>query len=887
MFVESKAVMLLIDSDNGAIIQASEGACQFYGYTSSELTTMSISDINVLNEAEINKELKYANKNYFRYQHKLASGEIREVEVYTNPILVEDKTLLFSIIHDITEQNKIERDLHTQARILNQIHESVVSTDLNGNIISWNKGAERQFGYSKEEVIGKPISIVYPPESHEFLKSNVIAPLQSKGNHEVEVTARRKSGEDFFAYLSLSMLYDEQGNPSGMFGYTIDISERKLTEETLQKNEAFLRTLIEILPDLVWVKDPEGVYLTCNHRFESFFGAKESEIVGKTDFDFVDKALANFSREKDKIAMANGGLNINEETVTFADDGHTEQLETIKTPMLDANGKIIGILGIARNITEHKELEAALQEGFDIYQAAINTSILGFWVIDLKGQFLETNDGYLRQSGYSREEFLKMSIPDLEASMTPEQVQDKIKQVMETGLGRFRTRHRRKDGSTWPVGVVTSFSEIRGGRFFVFLEDLTEQDKIDENLSHYRNHLEELVEVRTADLENASIEAEKANNAKSEFLSSMSHELRTPLNAIIGFSQLMEFTDDLSDENKENVKEILDAGYHLLKLVNEVLDLAKIESGTISLSIEPTELSLVVEECLALLKTLAEKRNIGITTSGLSGAIVQADRTRLKQALLNLISNAIKYNNENGSVHISAQIIDGQQWQIIIADTGQGIAPQSLNELFQPFKRLAAESSAIEGTGIGLTLTQKIIEMMGGRINVESKLGVGSTFSIYMPVGSLAEPPGNSIESENFSESKKLLESIPDKKHTILYIEDNPANLRLVTQILKLRKDTELISAYTPSLGLELALEHKPDLILLDINLPGMDGYQVLELIKGMDKLKNTKVVALTANAMMQDIERGRAAGFLEYLTKPLNIVEFNKVLDRLLSSRN
>jgi hypothetical protein len=260
---------------------------------------------------------------------------------------------------------------------------------------------------------------------------------------------------------------------------------------------------------------------------------------------------------------------------------------------------------------------------------------------------------------------------------------------------------------------------------------------------------------------------------------------------------------------------------------------------------------------------------------------VRADRTRLRQVLLNLLSNAIKYNREGGSVRLEVRPKGTDRLRIQVTDTGPGIAATRLTELFQPFNRLDAENSGIEGTGIGLTITRRIVEMMGGTVDVESEVGVGSTFWIELPLESAPEPGLERAAVGSATPARRMKAA----QHTVLYIEDNPSNLRLVAQILGHRQHIHLLTAHTPELGIELALARRPELILLDINMPGMDGYQVLSVLKSKASLKNTPVVAITANAMPKDIERGMAAGFCEYLTKPLDVVTFHKVVDTYLAT--
>jgi len=375
-----------------------------------------------------------------------------------------------------------------------------------------------------------------------------------------------------------------------------------------------------------------------------------------------------------------------------------------------------------------------------------------------------------------------------------------------------------------------------------------------------------------------------ANKTKSKFLSSMSHELRTPLNAVLGFAQILKYDDMLDDEQQDSVQEILQAGALLLELINEILDLAKIESGKINLSLEPVELTPLVDECFKLINPMAKKHGISISYNDINDHFIRADRIRLKQVLLNLLSNAIKYNREQGTVVLDASPFTGKnnknKIQITITDTGKGIAKEDLNELFQPFNRLNAESSGIEGTGIGLSITRNLVEIMGGRINVDSELNIGSRFCVEFPVEKYSGYEQEHDTDEDVIKNPPIAKVL---QHTILYIEDNPANLKLVSRILAGQADINLITAHEANLGLKLASTHRPELILLDINMPIMDGYQVLSVLKLDEQLKGIPVIAVTANAMPKDIERGKAAGFSDYLTKPINIEKFISMLNYYL----
>jgi ribose transport system substrate-binding protein len=385
-------------------------------------------------------------------------------------------------------------------------------------------------------------------------------------------------------------------------------------------------------------------------------------------------------------------------------------------------------------------------------------------------------------------------------------------------------------------------------------------------------------------IENALIqakeEAEKANMAKSDFLSKMSHELRTPLNGILGFAQLLEIEETLNEEQRDFVEEILNGGRHLLSLINDILDISRIETGQLKVTMEEVDLLAIINECINIVQPLAKKKNIGIHNQldRWQNHIVLADPKRLKQILLNLLENAIKYNRESGKVMIFSYL-KGHEAVIHIVDTGVGISVDEYQKVFVPFYRI--EGTQEEGAGIGLSLVKQLVHQMGGNISVTSQKGIGSDFSFSLSL------PHDLKAVVRWGEEVVLTEEKIRKAddYRLLYIEDNESNLNLVRNIMKSQPSYTLLSARTGKEGLEMAANEKVDLILLDLNLPDIHGYEVFDHLKRGEKTKDIPIIAISANAIPQDIQQTLDKGFDNYVTKPFNVKEFLTIIRETLNS--
>lgn len=375
-------------------------------------------------------------------------------------------------------------------------------------------------------------------------------------------------------------------------------------------------------------------------------------------------------------------------------------------------------------------------------------------------------------------------------------------------------------------------------------------------------------------------QAEQASHAKSEFLSRMSHELRTPLHAIISFSDLILYEKNLEPRLKKHIQHIYNAGGHLLTLVDDVLDLARIERGELSVTVKPTRLKYVLEECYSLIKQIAQDADVSLSFDTDVDYIVNADHTSLKQALLNILSNAVKYNRTHGDITVSYHIFDGDRLCINIADTGRGLSSTQQQRLFKSFDRLGAEFSGVKGTGIGLAITRDLIKMMGGRVGVESKEGEGSRFWIELELSD--EQPDEIVSS-----TVQRTDYHSERSISIVYVEDDPINAHLLTAIIDKMTSHELAIANTGTDGLRLVREIRPDLIILDIGLPDMDGYELLDQIRQDPACKEIPAIAVTANAMLDDVRRGENAGFDEYMVKPVRASELLKTIERIIEEND
>ena len=501
--------------------------------------------------------------------------------------------------------------------------------------------------------------------------------------------------------------------------------------------------------------------------------------------------------------------------------------------------------------------------------------------MDMQGRFLFHNKAARKMLGLTKDtDMSMMKIHDVLAAWGAELVLEVgIPATINMGVWRCENAIINRQGHETPVSQINRLHCDAFGKpqfMSTTMRDISEPKQIEQSQAH-----------NITQLEFGKALAEKANLAKSDFISSMSHELRTPLNAILGFSQLLEMGIPASmPAEVASVQQISKAGWYLLELINEILDLAVVESGKLAMTPEAHLLSDLMLECQAMFDPLGLKRDIHINFLPVAkDLIVRADRIRLKQILNNLISNAIKYNREHGTVEVVCSSTPEDHIRISVKDSGVGLTPDKLAHLFQPFNRLGQESGTVEGTGIGLVVTKRLIDLMGGTIGVESAVGMGSEFWIELIRDSMPDiSPASAITQES-SDHYRNHDNIP--LFTLLYVEDNPANLLLVEQIMLAHPHIHMLSARNGNHGIEMARTHHPDIILMDINLPDINGTEAMQILRNDPITRNIPIVALSANAMLHDIKKGQVAGFFDYITKPIKIDKFMEVVNRAVQFAN
>ncbi|MBK9573683.1 MAG: PAS domain S-box protein [Rhodoferax sp.] len=773
---------------------------------------------------------------------------------------------------------------------LNSIGDAVIATDAQARVTLLNPLAEKLTGWTQAEAAGRPVDDIFciiNKETRQPAAIPVIATLehgtiQGLANHTVLIA---RDGSECDIADSCAPIRDRDAQVIGAVLVFRDVTGEYAAQQAIRDSAALIQTILNTVVDgIITVHAHGGIIETVNPAAERMFGYAATELVGQA-FSLLIPELERGQREGD-VSLAHYGANAEAQAAGQGREVQGQRKDGSLFPMeMAVSEMLLGgqryFTGILRDITTRKhvdderdKLDQRLRDQQFYTRSLIESNVDALMATDPAGVITDANKQMEALTGCTRDELI--GAPFKNFFTDPQRAEAGIKRVLnEKKVSNYELTVQARDGHQTVVSYNATTIYDRDRRLqgvFAAARDVTERDLLDQALQE-----------TNVKLDSARQTAEKANLAKSDFLSSMSHELRSPLNAILGFAQLMESsTPEPSPVQRGSIDQILRAGWYLLELINEILDLALIESGKLSLSLEPMSLPEVLLDAQAMIAPQAKKGGIRINFPDFDGpCFVEADRTRLKQVLINLLSNAIKYNREGGTVEVICHVASPERVRISVHDHGDGLSPEKLTQLFQPFNRLGQEAGTEEGTGIGLVVSKRLVDLMGGEIGAFSRVGVGSEFWFEL---NLVEAPGLVGAVDLPSARVAGQTGGTAALRTLLYVEDNRANKELMEQLIGRRPDLRLLAASDGLQGIALARSEQPDAILMDINLPGISGLQALKLLREDPRTARIPVMALSANAMPHDIEKGLAAGFFHYLTKPIKVVEFMAALDATLA---
>jgi len=812
---------------------------------------------------------------------------------------------------EVKRQKALLKTGALQSAIFNSANFSSIATDAQGVIQIFNVGAERMLGYSAAEVMNKitpadisdPLELVARARTLSQELETPIAPgfealvfKASRGIEDIyELTYIRKDGSRFPAVVSVTALRDAQSTIIGYLLIGTDNTARKRAEEALIQAGALQNAIFNSANFSSIATDAQGVIQIFNVGAERMLGYSAAEVMNKiTPADISDPLevvarARTLSQELETpiapgfealVFKASRGIEDIYELTYIRKDGSRFPAVVSVTALRNDQDIIIGYLLIGTDNTVRKQIEEdqkllgqRLRDHQFYTRSLFEANIDALMTTDPAGIITDVNKEMEALTGCTRDELI--GAPSKNYFTDPDKAETSIKLVLrEKQVTNYELTARARDGRETVVSYNATTFYDRNRKLqgvFAAARDVTERKRLDQALQE-----------KNFELECARSVAEKANLAKSEFLSSMSHELRSPLNAILGFAQLMESdTPPPTPSQTQSIAQILQAGWHLLKLIDEILDLAKVESGRVPLSPEPISLAEVMFECQGMFESQAQERGTQMNFPRFDiPYFVRADRTRVKQVLINLLSNAIKYSAKQGRVEVKCGESKPGRTRVSISDTGAGLSPEQMGQLFQAFNRLGQEAGGVEGTGIGLVVAKRLIELMGGTIGVESTVGVGSVFWFELP--SMVEPH-LLMETDIAAAIAQAHIYREGRLYSLLYVEDNPANLKLVEKIIERQPDLRLLTAINGLSGIEIARTSLPDAILMDINLPDINGFDALKILHSDPATTHIPVVAISANAMPRDIKKGLKAGFFLYITKPIKVKEFMNTLDTVL----
>jgi PAS domain S-box-containing protein len=849
---------------------------EIIGKTDYDLFDKEIADFFRFNDNEmLSKNQSRHNEEWITYP----DGRKLLIDTLKTPYFASDGSLigLLGISRDITKRKVAEEELRQSSQkfeaIISASPDGIGMASLDGKIQLMSEKLAMIHGYpieEKDKNLDKTIFDFIDPSDHSILKENIQKLLSGEKSKKIsEYLALRKDNTKFNVDVNSSILLDSNGNPSSILFVERDITERKIAEEEIKRHAGLISSLLDSIPDIIFFKDINGVYLGGNPAFFEFTGKTRDEVIGKTDFDFFDKDTAISFKEQDKQMLKSGIAKHNDLWITYP-HGRKILVDTLKTPYFGPDGTFIGVLGISRNITERKMAEEALKQISTRLALATRAGGVGVWEFDIVNNILLWDDQMFEIYGVNRKK-RGNAYKTWRKGIHPDDVKrnDTEIEMAVKGIKEFDTEYRIvwSDGSVHNVRVLATVQRDEAGnplRMIGTNWDITEQKKNESVLL------------------NAKLEAEMANKSKSLFLANMSHEIRTPLNAIIGFSQLMDRDTELTNVQKEYITSIIRAGEHLLTLINNILELSKVEAGKVVLMPNNIDLQAFIEDIQMIFKEKMESKHLQFIFEIDENLprIVLIDEHKLRQIMINLIGNAIKFTDEGGiavRVRVDKENNEFSRLVVEIQDSGCGIAENELSILFRHFVQTTSGIQKSSGTGLGLALSRELAILMGGDISVSSKLGKGSTFTFHVKI---KEGDPEAIQDVS-SQRIKCIEK-GQKDFRILIVDDKDENLRVAVKLLELIgfQTKEAVNGEDAILKFE---EWSPDLILMDMRMPVMDGYEATRLIKLTEKGKSTPIIALTASSFEDERKEIEKLDMQGYIRKPFRENELFSTIGKIL----
>jgi PAS domain S-box-containing protein len=791
---------------------------------------------------------------------------------------------VFVLSMDVTERTQAERALRESEERYRTLAEAaqdiifIIGSDAKMRYI--NSSGAQTLRRSPDNVMGQPLKALFPPDIAERLMGHLRWIFQNGELVTSEDQIPFERGELWFSTV-LVPLRDAAGMVDAVLGIARDITQHRQMQDALRQSEARFRGIVESSPDGIVLADPAGRILMCNPQIARLLGyPHEDALLGRSLFEFFVPEDVPRAKENLRWRIQADELGLVEYQL-LRRAGSPVPIDLNARVLHDASGSTIGYMAVIRDITDRKRAEETLRiTQFSVDHAGEAT----FWTTP-DARFHYVNEAACHSLGYSRKDLLSMTVFDIDSGLTPEAWADQWRGLKQRGSLTTETRHRTKDGRLFPVEVVINHFEFGGQEYHcVFARDITERKQAEEILIQERASLARRVAERTAELSAANAELARAARLKDEFLASMSHELRTPLNAILGMSEALqeEVYGPLTDRQFRSLHTIEESGRHLLSLINDILDVSKIEADRLELEIGPVSIEPVCQAGLGLIRQIAHKKRLRVSFVRDSAVtVIQADERRLKQILVNLLSNAVKFTPEGGEIGLEVVgDAEGEVVHFIVWDAGIGIAAEEMDRLFQPFVQLDSSLSRQHaGTGLGLVLVRRLTEMHGGGVSLESEVGQGSRVTVSLPWRAVPGLAPAGVEGEAREAARERVGGLPGFQRAVVVEDSTVVASQLARYLAELGVETII---HPHGLGtVDKVLEVAPDVIILDILLPDLPGWDVLRELKAEPRTRDIPVLIVS---VVDDRSRGRDQGAAAYLVKPISRRQLQEALQQVLA---